>query len=90
MDPGVASFNGTLAFSRLALAMLFVANLGAWLLHDAAAGLWGTLASIGACAIASAAQAAYTAQSHETGRRMQLASWVAGFVSACFLIASGG
>lgn len=89
MDQVTASFIGTLAYGRLALLMLFVANLGAWLMHDAAAGLWGLLSAIGATTLAYASQSAFTANNQELGRRVMLASIAVAFLSAVFLIQSG-
>ena len=89
MDPNVASFNATLAFARLALGMLFLANLGGWLLHDAAPCLWGLLAVIGATALSYSAQTAYTVSNDRLGLRLQYVAIALAFFSAVLLIQAG-
>ena len=89
VDLQTASFCGTLAYGRLVLAMLFVANLFAWGMFGGIAAKAGVALAIAATAAAYFSQMLHTADNVRLGLTVQLGSTLAAVASGIALLAAG-
>lgn len=84
-----ASFAGTLAFGRLALAMLFAANGLAYLVSNGAKGSAGVALAIISAALSYAAQELYTRGCDRSGMVVHATVLVSAIASGAYFVMGG-